>query len=213
MGACRIRSLTLPAQAWVLLSWVAVLSIAAATDTSQEALDRAGELVQQRRFSEAETQAKLALSDPTTSGLAYAILGGIKLEQKQFAESTTLLQKAVELEPKLIGARLNLAEAYALRGDLGRALENYESVVTLKPDFLPAIRQAAEIAEQRGELERSLSWWIRAKKLQPDDPDILFGFGRVCLKMDLLDDAEPALARAVELRPGEAVLSIRVGLG
>ncbi|HEY7305425.1 MAG TPA: tetratricopeptide repeat protein [Bryobacteraceae bacterium] len=194
----------------------AVVSLRAATDTSQEALERAGDLVRQHRLSEAEAQAKLALSDSATSPLAYALLGGIKLEQKDLAESITFLEKAVDLDPRLVGARLNLAEAYWLRGNSGRALENYETVAKLKPEFLPAIRQAAAIAEQRGELERSLSWWIRAKKLQPDDPDILFGFGRACLKMDLLDDAEPALARAVKLRPGQVsyqyvLASARVG--
>ena len=59
------------------------------------------------------------------------------------------------------------------------------------------------IAERLNELERSLSYWIRAKKLQPEDPEILLGFGRVCLRMDLLDDAEPALTRAAGQRPDD----------
>src|SRR6201999_689768 len=32
---------------------------------------------------------------------------------------------------------------------------------------------------------------------------VLLGFGRVCLKLDLLDDAEPALTRAASARPDE----------
>ena len=52
------------------------------------------------------------------------------------------------------------------------------------------------VAERRGEYERSLSYWLRAKKADPDDAGILLGFGRVCLRMDLLDDAEPALEQA-----------------
>ena len=68
---------------------------------------------------------------------------------------------------------------------------------------VPALVQAAGIAEQQGELERSLSYWIRAKKIEPDNPEVLFGFGRVCLKMDLLDDAEPALTKAASLRPDD----------
>jgi tetratricopeptide (TPR) repeat protein len=56
------------------------------------------------------------------------------------------------------------------------------------------------VAEQRGELERSLSYWLRAKKIEPEDAEILLGFGRVCLRMDLLDDAEPALVKAASLK-------------
>jgi tetratricopeptide (TPR) repeat protein len=42
---------------------------------------------------------------------------------------------------------------------------------------------------------------MRAKKLEPEDAEILVGFGRVCLRMDLLEDAEPALVRAASLKP------------
>ena len=63
------------------------------------------------------------------------------------------------------------------------------------------------VAERQGELERSLSYWVRAKKLAADDPEILLGFGRVCLKMDLLEDAEAALFRAADMKPGEPAIN------
>ena len=44
---------------------------------------------------------------------------------------------------------------------------------------------------------------MRAKKVDPEDPEILLGFGRVCLRMDLLDDAEPALVKAAALKPAD----------
>ena len=83
-------------------------------------------------------------------------------------------------------------------GDPARALAAYDVALALQPDAVPALRQAAATAERQNELERSLSYWVRLRKLEPDDPAILLGFGRVCLKMDLLEDAEPALARAAE---------------
>ena len=97
----------------------------------------------------------------------------------------------------------NLAGAYLLNNDPARALEHYDAALALKPDSVPALRQAAAVAEQRGELERSLSYWMRAKKVDPEDPEILLGFGRVCLRMDLLDDAEPALVKAAALKPAD----------
>jgi tetratricopeptide (TPR) repeat protein len=97
----------------------------------------------------------------------------------------------------------NLGGAYVLAGDDARALEAYDEALRVQPESLVALRQAAGIAERQGELERSLSYWIRAKKIEPANPEILLGFGRVCLKMDLLEDAEPALMQAAILRPGE----------
>jgi len=97
----------------------------------------------------------------------------------------------------------NLAGMYSLEKHWSLALDAYDQALSLNPNALPAYRQAAGTAEQQGKLERALSYWMRAKKLEPDDPEILKGFGRVCLKMDLLDDAEPALAKAATLRPAD----------
>ncbi len=105
---------------------------------------------------------------------------------------------------------------YLLKKDFSLALKYYDLAVAQNPEAVPALRQAAATAEQHGELERSLSYWIRAKKIEPEDPEILLGFGRVCLKMDLLEDAEPALTKAASLRPENpayqyTLASVKVG--
>jgi tetratricopeptide (TPR) repeat protein len=296
-------------------------------------------LAQQGRLEEADQQARLALTDPETRAVAYSVLGTIRVQQKKLTESAALLQKAIRLEPHLVGAHLTLAQVYLLQGksqaalqmfrrvveldpsnaaarlalaraamekgdyrrslelarpamsairqspeglfvlvtdslktgdrttagellkewarlpevprdwsiklalllideklapdaigvleharlggpptfelafnlggaylvngDDARALDAYDLALTLNAASLPALRQAAAIAERRGELERSLSYWIRARKVAADDPEVLLGFGRVCLKMDLLDDAEPALTKAAALKPAD----------
>jgi tetratricopeptide (TPR) repeat protein len=307
----------------------------------REALQRAAELVQQGKLEEADQQARLALSDPQTRAAAFSVSGAIRLQQRRLAESAKLLQEAIRLEPRLLGAHLNLAQVYTLQGkpqladrlfervlqlevsnptarlalarsqmdkgnyerslelarpvlaafkqspdglsvlatdflklgdrrtaaelatdwtrlpdvpqaasvgfalmlvndglvpeaiavleraketgpasyeltfnlggayllnrDLVRALDAYELALAVRPDSTTALQQAATIAERQGQLERSLSYWIRAKKLDAEDPEILLGFGRVCLKLDLLEDAEPALTKAAGKRPREPV--------
>lgn len=311
-----IRSTSAVLVCWMLLGGVV---------RADPPLQRAAALVQQGRLEEADQEAQLALSDPSTRALACSVLGAIRFQQQRLAESATLLREAITLEPRLVGAHLNLAEVYILQGkpeaalplfthvldqdpatagavasnwmrvigvghlpqaqawsikvalllvnahavseaisvleqartlgpptyelafnlggayllqnDLAHALDAYDLALSLRPgvdasananararagravadgggvgggttpnadvDVMPALRQAAVIAERRGELERSLSYWIRAKKLAPEDPAVLLGFGRVCLKMDLLDDAEPALANAARQRPND----------
>ena len=90
-----------------------------------------------------------------------------------------------------------------MNGEPARALDSYDEALRLKPESLAALSQAAAVAESERALERSLSYWMRARKIAPDDPEILLGFGRVCLKMDLLEDAEPALTRAASLKPDD----------
>jgi len=120
-------------------------------------------------------------------------------------EAVSLLERARDMGPPSYEVSFNLAGAYLVVDDGAKALASYDAALAVKPDALPALRQAASVAEQRGELERSLSYWMRAKKAAPDDPETLLGFGRVCLRMDLLEDAEPALAKAAGAKPDDQV--------
>jgi len=314
---------------------------------SRQALQNAASLVQQGRLAEADQQARLALSDPSTHAIACSVLGTIRFQQKRLPESVNYFQEAIRLDPHLIGARLSLAEVYTIQGkqalalplyrrvlqldasnatarlalvrsesenghykqslalarpiindlkqspggllvlatdylntgdrnavaeladhwvrlpsgsteesikfalllardgvvpeaidvlehaksagsptyelafnlagvyllnnDLALSLKNYDLALSLNPESLPALRQAATTAEKKGELERSLSYWARTKKIAPDDPEILSGFGRVCLKMDLLEDAEPALAKAASIKPEDPSYQYTLG--
>jgi len=138
------------------------------------------------------------LDVPTDWSMKFAVLlgqGGV------IPEATDILEGVKQRGSPSYELAFNLAGLYVLKKNFGRALDSYDQALTLKPDSLPALQQAAGIAEDREELERALSYWMRAKKIKPTNPEILFGFGRVCLKMDLLEDAEPALTQAVNLRP------------
>jgi tetratricopeptide (TPR) repeat protein len=130
--------------------------------------------------------------------LALALLekGGVR-------DTIDVLEQVKHVAPPSYELAFNLAGAYLLNKEPARALETYDLALTLKPGAVPALRQAAAIAESAGELERSLSYWMRARKIEPNDPEILLGFGRVCLRMDLLEDAEPALEKAAALKPDD----------
>ena len=145
---------------------------------------------------------RLANPSPAWS-MKFALLlanGGV------VAEPIEILEGAKQAGPPSYELAFNLAGVYLLKKDMARALEYYDEALSVHPDAVPALRQAAGIAEQQGELERSLSYWLRAKKIAPNNPEILLGFGRVCLKMDLLDDAEPALTQAVRMRQDPSYL-------
>ena len=97
----------------------------------------------------------------------------------------------------------NLGGLYLLESDLARASENYELAVGFDDRSVPALRQVARIAERLNELDKALSYLIRAKLEAPDDAEIQFAFGTVALRLEFIEDAKTALARALELRPGQ----------
>lgn len=139
-------------------------------------------------------------SVPQPASIAFGLL---LVQEGVIDEGIAVLEHAKRAGPPSYELAFNLAGAYLMKKDSARALEHYDAALSVTPDSVDALRLAAGVAERRGELERSLSYWLKAKKLAPGDPVILLGFGRVCFKMDLLDDAEPALAQAASQKPGD----------
>ncbi len=98
---------------------------------------------------------------------------------------------------------LALATLYRQRGDVKAASNFYASALESKDDCVPCLQGLASTAEKDGETEKALSYLIRARKLAPEDADVLFQFGRVCLERDLRDDGIEALEKAVALNPDD----------
>ncbi len=138
---------------FAFLCWLVVVnaSVCLGAD-SREALQNAASLVQQGRLDEADRQARLAFSDPSsdpsTHAIACSVLGTIRFQQKRLPESVKYFQEAIRLDPRLVGARLSLAEVYTMQGRQALALPLYRQVLRLD-----ASNATARLALVRAEAE------------------------------------------------------------
>jgi tetratricopeptide (TPR) repeat protein len=98
---------------------------------------------------------------------------------------------------------LRLGNSYLSLGDLERAEKNSELALSLAPDCTACYESLAQIAERQQNTEKALSYLVTAKQREPENPEVLFEFGKVCLERNLLDDAVPALEKAVALKPDQ----------
>ena len=73
----------------------------------------------------------------------------------------------------------------------------------MTPDCTACYERLAQIAERQQNSEKALSYLVAAKQREPENPEVLFEFGKVCLERNLLDDAVPALEKAVALKPDQ----------
>src|SRR6267142_6152314 len=98
---------------------------------------------------------------------------------------------------------LQLAQSYLSLGVLDRAEQNFQRSLALNATCAPCEQGLAQIAERQGDTEKALAHLIAAKRQAPEDPEILFQFGKICLQRNLPDDALPALTKAVQLKPDQ----------
>src|SRR5438477_363094 len=97
-------------------------------------IEMAANLLNQGQRGPAETEARKALGNPSTRALALAMLGTIRLQEGKYKESTHFLTQALALNPRLVGARTSLGNAYLLQGKSHLAKK-----VSWKPsDLIPA---------------------------------------------------------------------------
>ena len=88
-------------------------------------------------------------------------------------------------------------------GDLDRAERNFELGLSLNPACAACAQGVAEVSERQGDTEKALAYLLKAKQLEPEDPEVLFEFGKICLKRNLIQDALSALGKAASLKPDD----------
>ena len=86
-----------------------------------------------------------------------SILGGIRVQQNKLPAGVGLLRKAIELEPGLIGARLTLAQVYAIQGKEPLAAELYRHVLALDPSNATARQALARAEIDKGNCQGALT--------------------------------------------------------
>lgn len=118
-------------------------------------------------------------------------------------EAVAVLEKAKTSAPNSERLNLMLADCYFAAGELAKASASYEQALGQKPGCVPCLEGAARVAEREGNSEKALAYLIKARHQEPNNPEVLFEFGKVCLERDLVEDALSNLKKAVELRPGD----------
>ena len=122
-------------------------------------------------------------------------------QYKMPREAAEILEKTQNTGHPSYSVALALANLDGLLGRLAQAEQNYQLALRLKPDCAVCDLGIAQIAEREKQTEKALAYLIRARQLDPDSPEVLFEFGKVCLERDLVDDAFNALQKAVALEP------------
>ncbi len=125
--------------------------------------------------------------------LAY----GLKSEATQVFQSEEMRLAAHPLSTRA----LRLANAFMTLGLLDHAEKNGALALSLAPNCTDCYETLAQIADRQDNSEKALSYMVAAKKRAPEDPQVLFEFGKLCLERNLVDDALSALSKAVEMQP------------
>lgn len=127
-------------------------------------------------------------------GRAHAALGQTELARQMF-------QKAIELRPDYLMARLALAQLEVTRGEFDAALKAAQAILAIDRNNVNAklIESAALMGQKKFADSRTLL--SEMLKANPSSPDVLFQLGVVNLAENKYKEAEDSFRRAYELNP------------
>ncbi|MEQ9409972.1 MAG: tetratricopeptide repeat protein [Fuerstiella sp.] len=135
------------------------------------------------------------------SSLAYTKLGYERAQQREFDAATTLLHRALRLDPDYTAAHSSLGNTYLAEGNAELALQHFHRVIELQPDHAEAHYNLGIIYARLGQVSTAVLHYEAALKASPKDASIHSNLGIAFLMLGRKPEALNHLERALELQP------------
>jgi tetratricopeptide (TPR) repeat protein len=116
-------------------------------------------------------------------------------------DAAAAYRKALELDPYLVAAIINLANIHYSRDELAEAQALYERAIGLEPDFYEAHFNLGNIYHDLGRFSEAQACYREALRLNPLYPDAHFYLAVTFEKMGLSQDARPHWRAYQQLAP------------
>lgn len=131
---------------------------------SRKEMENARKLAARKKGSEALEAAKKAVAADESNGPAHSLLGNLLLDASDgnAAEASIQFQRAGELSPKDVDAKIGVARLKALKGDTDGAVTILEEAVKLNPKPQRVYYREGLLYEKAGEYEKAADAYRRA---------------------------------------------------
>ncbi len=126
---------------------------------------------------------------------ALVNLAQCRAEQDRPDEAASLLQRAIELEPRAGSARYAMGWLLGRLGKREAALARYEEALLRNPDHVDALRMVGRHEVSRGNYARAAGLYARGAALEPGDADLPLYAAQALLLVGRWSEAWPWYAR------------------
>jgi S1-C subfamily serine protease len=136
--------------------------------------------------------------------------GILARDARRWDEAEKQFRKAVRLNPRLTGSRLELGEIYYRKHLFDKEAEEYEEVLKIEPENVEALYDLAWNLESHGRYREAAVMYEKALALEPEDTDTLYQLGLSYLTLNEKEKAMAIYSRLNKLEPGKAEMLRRL---
>ncbi|MDZ7338323.1 MAG: tetratricopeptide repeat protein [candidate division KSB1 bacterium] len=155
----------------------------------------------QRRFPEALAFFKQVVMAEPSDWECFLRMGQCTAEMGNLRDAEAFYAEALRLKPDSLEAVGGLAKVFLATEQLDKAVNTLELGLRYHPECTELRAALAHVYEQDGEYEKALAQFYRLLKDNPEDAELHYHLGMCCVKLGLLREAEPLLAKASQLDP------------
>jgi Flp pilus assembly protein TadD len=172
--------------------------------TSVEKLERVAALINGNQLVEAEQQLNRILGKTPNEATALNLFGTIRAKQGRLKEAESFFLRAIRIDNSLIGARMNLAYLYVLRGELDKTAAQLEKVLSQDPTNADAAYRLAWVLFSQGRFDECVAVVDKAKQSQTLSAPMLAVLGDAYLRKGDTTKAEESYLLALDAQSTSA---------
>jgi putative PEP-CTERM system TPR-repeat lipoprotein len=143
--------------------------------------------------------------------VAHKLLGSTLLALKQPLKAIPVLQRAIDLAPRVPGLHRQLAEAYFQAGQHGKAISSLETADRLAPEQPDTLLRLGLYRLAAKERKKAVQDLEAAYRIDPKSDRIAQSLAAVQLSMRNAKRAEEVLSALVQRRPEDATVANMLG--
>jgi tetratricopeptide (TPR) repeat protein len=186
-----------------------LFALLAASAQAQESslakrIESAATFIRDNRIAEAEQQLNYVLKVSPNDAAAINLLGTVRAKQGRLNEAETLFVRSIRADSRLIGARMNLAYLYLLKGAPEKTALELKEVLRLDPANADASHKLAWLLFSQGRFDECIAFINRPEQPRPLPAPLLVVLGDAYLKKGDLDKADESYLMALGGQGGNA---------
>jgi Flp pilus assembly protein TadD len=194
------QSVTVIALLYTVLTPVA----GAQVKTSAQQLERVAALISGNQLVEAERQLNQVLKIAPNDATALNLFGTIRAKQGKLQEAEGFFLRAIGVDNRLIGAHMNLAYLYLLRGEPDKTAAQLEKVLSLDPANADAAYRLAWVLFSQGKFDECIALLDKVKESQTLSAPTLAVLGDAYLRKGDAVKAEENYLLALDVQSNNA---------
>lgn len=164
-------------------------------------------------FENAADNYKEILKTNSNSSDTWVRLGMLQRQLGNQDAAISSFEQASKVDPRNVNALLNEAMLLELQGKRDKAAETYNRILGLDPENWLALNNMAFLNADKGtNLDQAMTWAERAKKRQPNSPQISDTLGYVYLKKNRNAEALQIFKQVVQESPKNSIFRLHLAM-